>query len=280
MSKKKIRNEIVQYVILILGGLLILYPLIWMLMASFKDNQEILTETRLWSEHFSLDGYRLGWKDNWQYGFKVFLKNSFLLVIPTVLFSMISTTLVGYGFARFRFPGHKILFGIMLSTLMLPNTVLIIPRYILFNKLGWLDTYLPFWIPALFATTPFHIFMVYQFMRGLPLELDEAAKIDGCGPARILVSILAPLLKPVIFSVAVFQFIWNWNDFFNVYIMISSVKKYTFSLGLRMMMDTDAASAWNQILAMSVVSLLPCTLFYFAMQKYFVEGIATTGLKG
>ncbi len=279
-KRKRKTGKLIQYVVLVIGGFVILYPLIWMFLASFKDNQEILTGTTLFPRHFSLEGYRLGWKDNWQYGFRVFMKNSFFLVIPTVLFSMVSTTLVGYGFARFRFPGHKLLFAIMLSTLMLPNTVLIIPRYMLFHRFGWINTYLPFWIPALFATTPFHIFMVYQFIRGLPAELDEAAKIDGCGPFRILVNILVPLLKPVIFSVAVFQFIWNWNDFFNVFIMISGVEKYTLSLGLRMMMDTDAASAWNQILAMSVVSLLPCTLFYFAMQKYFVEGIATTGLKG
>ena len=150
----------------------------------------------------------------------------------------------------------------------------------LFNKLGWLDTYLPFIVPALFATSPFHIFLAYQFIRTLPKELDESAMIDGCGPIQILLRILLPLLKPVLCSIAVFQMVWYWNDFFNVYVFISSVEKYTFSLGLRMMLDIDAASAWNQVFAMCVVSLLPCAIFYFFTQKYFVEGIATTGIKG
>lgn len=279
MKKKNVRLML-RYLVLIAVGLVMLYPLLWMFFSSFKDNREILTGIGLLPKRFSLDGYRLGVKSDWQYGFRVFMINSFKLVVPTVLFSVVSTSLVAYGFARFRFPLRKAFFAVMLSTLMLPNTVLIIPRYMLFNRLGWLNTYLPFWVPALLATTPFHIFMVYQFLRGLPIELDEAAGMDGCGPVRVLTGILLPLLKPVIFSVAVFQFIWNWNDFFNVFIMISGVDRYTMSLGLRMMLDTDAASAWNQILAMSVVSLIPCTLFYLSMQKYFVEGISTTGLKG
>lgn len=278
--KKKTFRKMIRCLILAAVGFIMLYPLLWMFFSSFKDNREILTGIGLIPERFSTEGYRLGWKSDWQYGFRDFMINSFKLAVPTVLFSVVSTSLVAYGFARFRFPMRKALFAVMLSTLMLPNTVLIIPRYMLFNRLGWLNTYLPFWVPALFATTPFHIFMVYQFMRGLPAELDEAANIDGCGPVRVLTGILLPLLKPVICSVAVFQFIWNWNDFFNVFIMISGVDRYTLSLGLRMMLDTDAASAWNQILAMSVVSLIPCTLFYFSMQKYFVEGISTTGLKG
>lgn len=279
MSRKKWSKAVCWAVILLLGVIMI-YPLIWILMGSFKTNQEILAGNHLLPLTWSLDGYRLGWKNDWQYNFGHFLLNTVKLVFPTVFFTVISCPLVAYGFARFYFPGRKPLFALMLSTLMLPNTVIILPRYMLFRNLGWLDTYLPFTVPALLATTPFHIFLVYQFVRGLPRELDESAMIDGCGPFRILLQILLPLLKPVIFSVAVFQFIWYWNDFFNVYVFVSSVSKYTISLGLRMMLDVDAASAWNQVFAMCVISLLPCTVFYFCAQKYFVEGIATTGIKG
>ena len=277
---KKTVNRCLVWAFIIILGIIMIYPLVWILLGAFKTNQEILTSNAMVPREWSLDGFRLGWKNDWQYNFGHFLFNTLKLVIPTVLFTVISCPLVAYGFARFKFPGNKKLFALMISTLMLPNTVIIIPRYMLFNRIGWLDTYLPFIIPALLATSPFHIFLAYQFVRTLPKELDESAMIDGCGPFQILIRILLPLLKPVLCSIAVFQMVWYWNDFFNVYVFISSVEKYTFSLGLRMMLDVDAASAWNQVFAMCVVSLLPCTIFYFFTQKYFVEGIATTGIKG
>jgi oligogalacturonide transport system permease protein len=167
----------------------------------------------------------------------------------------------------------------MLSTLMLPNAVIIIPRYILFNSLDWLDSYLPFIIPAIFATNSFFIFMLVQFLRGIPKELDESAVIDGCNSFMILARILLPLSKPALFSAAIFQFIWTWNDFFNVLIYVNSIKKYTVSLGLRMALDIQAAVNWNQVMAMSVVAIVPPVLVFFFSQKHFVEGIATTGIK-
>jgi len=150
----------------------------------------------------------------------------------------------------------------------------------LFNKLGWLDTYLPFIVPAIFACNAFFIYLMIQFFRGLPRDLDESAKIDGCNSFGILIRILIPLCKPALFSIGIFQFIWTWNDFFNSIIYISSVKNFTVSLGLRMTLDAASAVSWNQVLAMSVLSALPCILIFFFAQKYFVEGIATTGLKG
>jgi oligogalacturonide transport system permease protein len=203
-----------------------------------------------------------------------------LLVAPTVAFTVLSTPLVAYGFARFSFPGHKLLFGLMLSTLMLPNTVLVVPRYLIFRNLGWLDSYLPFWVPALLATAPFYTFLIYQFVRGIPREMDESAMIDGLGPAGIYFRIVLPLVKPAAISSAVLMFIWSWNDFFNALIYIPTVNKFPVSLGLRMMIDAEAASSWNQIIAMSIVSMLPCAFFFFICQRYLVEGIATSGIKG
>lgn len=268
------------HIILSALGIFLIYPLIWMFLGSFKSTEEILGSIRLLPARFILEGYRLGWEGSGQFTFGHFMLNTFRLVVPTVIFTTFTSMIVAYGFARFRFPMHKILFALMLSTLMLPPTIVIIPRYILFKNLGFLDTYLPFIVPALLGGSPFYIFMQYQFLRGLPKALDESAVMDGANSFVILTKILLPLSKPALISAAVFNFIWAWNEFFNVLIYISSVSKYTVSLALRMMMDIDAATTWNQIMAMSVISMLPCLLFFFLAQRYFVEGIANTGIKG
>ncbi|GGG18904.1 carbohydrate ABC transporter permease [Paenibacillus abyssi] len=268
------------YALLSVLGFILVYPLIWIFFGSFKTNNDILGSIKLLPAEFVLEGYRLGWAGSGQFTFGHFFLNTFQMVIPTVLLTTFSSYVIAYGFARFRFPMHKILFALMLSTLMLPPTVVIIPRYILFNNLGWLDTYLPFVVPALLGFSPFYIFMQYQFLRGLPKELDESAVMDGCNSFKIMTHILLPLSKPALVAAAVFNFMWAWNEFFSVLIYISSVSKYTVSLGLRMMMDIDAATTWNQIMAMSVLSMLPCALFFFFAQKFFVEGIAKSGIKG
>jgi len=283
MTRKKKSREIIRksliYVALTLLGIFMVYPLIWMFFSSFKSNNEIFGSLRLLPRQVIWDSFYRGWNSG-QFTYALFFKNTFMLVIPVVLFTLISSTLVAYGFARFTFPLKRILFSIMISTLMLPNAVIIIPRYILFNRFGWLNSYKPFTVPSIFACHPFFIFMLVQFFRGLPRELDESATIDGCNSFAILVRIHMPLLKPALFSAAIFQFIWTWNDFFNSLIYINSVKKYTISLALRMSLDTAAAANWNEILAMSTLAILPCVLIFFFAQKYFVEGIATTGLKG
>lgn len=256
------------------------YPLIWLFASSFKTNAEIFGSSKLMPTTLVWDSYTLGWQGTGQYGFNDFFINTLLLVVPTVLFTIISSVIVAYGFARFEFPMKTALFSIMIATLMLPNASIMIPRYILFNKMKWLDTYLPFIVPAAFATGAFFVYMMIQFLRGLPRDLDEAATIDGCNSFTVLTRVLMPLCKPAIFSVGIFQFMWTWNDFFNSIIYISSVKRFTVSLGLRLSLDASSAVSWNQVLAMSVVSIVPCILLFFFAQKYFVEGISTTGLKG
>ena len=212
--------------------------------------------------------------------FGTFLLNSVKLVIPIVLFTVISSSVVAYGFARFQFKGRSVLFGAMLSTLMLPNAVLIIPKYIMFHQFGWLNTYNVFYIPVLFACTPFFIFSMVQFIRGIPKSLDESAYIDGCSTFQIFSRIIMPLSKPAIFSMGLFQFIWTWNDYFNPLIYISSVKKYNVMQGLRMNMDSSSGISWGPIMALSVITILPCVIVFLLAQRYFVEGISTTGLKG
>jgi oligogalacturonide transport system permease protein len=279
MKNPKLIKYIFSYLFLILLGYTMVYPLLWMFSAAFKTNQEIFGSISLFPKVPVFDAFPRGWRGSGQYSFTTFIANTFLLVIPTVFFTVVSGTLVGYGFARFVFPFKKPLFQLMLSTLMLPSTVIVIPRYIFFKNLGWLDSYLPFIVPAILGAFPFFNFMMVQFFRGLPLELDESARMDGCGSFRTLVQILLPLCKPAIFSVVVFQFLWTWNDFFNALIYINSVRKFPLALGLRMSIDIAANVNWNQILAMSTISILPPVILFFAAQNYFVEGISTSGIK-
>lgn len=279
-NRKGAVKKVIMHVFLAGLGLVMIYPLIWLLFGAFKTNNEIFASTKLWPEHFNMEGFIQGWKGDKQVGFDTYLLNTLKLVIPTVLCCMFSSSLVAYGFARFHFKGSRILFAVMLSTMMLPDTVIVIPRYMIFRDLGWLDSYLPFSIPALLATNSFYIFMIYQFFRGLPRDLDESAMIDGLGPIGIFFRILLPLIKPAVVTAGLLMFIWVWNDFFNALIYITSVQNYPVSLGLRMMVDADAVSAWNEVMAMSVVCMLPPTVIYFLAQKNFVEGIATTGIKG
>ncbi|MGE4584753.1 MAG: carbohydrate ABC transporter permease [Sphaerochaeta sp.] len=274
------RKHLLSYAILILGGILMCYPLVWMFFASFKTNSEIFASKNLLPQSFSFDAYITGWQGVGEHSFSLFFINTLKLVTPTVLFTVLSCSVVAYGFARFSFPKKKLYFALMLSTLMLPNSVIIIPRFLLFNKLGWLDSYLPFIVPALFACYPFFIFMMVQFLRGVPTELDEAAKIDGCNAVQTLALVLYPILKPALFSAGLFQLMWTWNDFFNTLVYISKVEKFPLSLGLRISLDSASAVAWNQIMAMALLSILPLIVLFFFAQRYFVEGISTSGIKG
>lgn len=277
--KKKIRRMII-YILLVLTGFVMIFPLIWLISAALKPNNEIFGTLSLIPSTFVWDSFAQGWKGSGQFTFGVFFTNTIKLVVPVVFFTLISSTIVAYGFARFEFAFKKVLFMLMLATLMLPNAVIIIPRFILFNTFGWLDSYLPFYIPAIFATNSFFIFMLVQFLRGIPRELDESAVIDGCNSFTILIKILIPLSKPALFSAAIFQFIWTWNDFFNTLIYVNSVRKFTIALGLRMAIDIQGAVNWNQIMAMSLIAIIPPISVFFFSQKHFVEGIATTGIKG
>lgn len=279
-AQKKRTKRALDYVIIVIIGGVLLFPIIWMFFATFKTNEEIFGTLKLLPNSFSLQHYIDGWKGTGNMTYAKFFLNTALLVFPTTIFTVASCGLVAFGFARFRFPFKKLLFSLLISTLMLPNAVIIIPRYSLYNSFGWVNSYLPFYVPALLACYPFFIFMLVQFMRGLPKELDESAYIDGCGSFRLLIQILLPLMKPALFSAALFQFMWTYNDYFNSLIFINSVSKYTISLALRLSMDSESVVVWGKLMAMSFVAVLPLIALFFAAQKYFVEGIATSGLKG
>lgn len=278
---RRMLTTALYYLVLTALGLVMVFPLIYMFLASFKTNQEIFGQPlKMLPDTFSLDGYVNGWRGVGNYTFGTYMTNSFLLTLPTMLLTIASSLLTAYGFARFDFPFKKTLFALMYGLMLLPGSVLIIPRYLVFANLGWVDSYLPFWVPAALATSSFFIYMFVQFFRGLPRELDEAAMIDGCSSFGILQHILFPLCIPAIISAAIFSFIWTWNDFMAQFIYISSVPKYTAALGLRMSIEGTANINWANVLAMSLISIIPSSLVYLCLQKYFVEGIATSGLKG
>lgn len=257
-----------------------LYPLIWMFSSSFKLPYAIFTDKGLWSAAFTLDNYVKGWQGVAGTSFLVFFRNSFIVCGLAVVGNILSCSLAAYAFARLDFSFKKILFALMLVTMMLPYHVVIIPQYIIFNRLGWVNTFLPLTLPKFLATEGFFIFLMVQFMRGLPVELDNAATVDGCGPIQIYLRIIAPLSMPVMVTTGIFSFIWTWNGFFSQLIYLSDANKFTVALGLRLFLDSTSESQWGAMFAMSIVSLIPIFSFFMFFQRYLIEGITAGGLKG
>ena len=205
--------KLLRYTALLAVAVVMLYPLLWLVGATFKSNQQIFSEIGFWPDKFEFGAYAKGWKTSTEYTFATYFLNSLLIVVPRIIVTVISCVLVAYAFARFEFFGKKLLFGVMVSTMMLPLIILRLPQYLMFRELGWLDTYLPLILPSAFATDTFFVFMLVQFLRGIPRDMEEAAMIDGCNSLQLLWHIIMPLLKPAIISVVVFQFIWTMNDF-------------------------------------------------------------------
>ncbi|MED5621867.1 carbohydrate ABC transporter permease [Ideonella sp. BN130291] len=284
LNGQQLRRErisiVLRYLALGLVGLVMLYPIFWLVGASFKTNAEIFGGVGLLPAQLDFTAYAKGWKTSSEYTFATYFLNSFLIVVPRIVVTVISCVLVAYAFARCDFWGKKLLFAVMVATLMLPQIILRIPQYLLFKELGWLDTYLPIIVPSAFATDTFFVFMLVQFLRGIPRDMEEAAQIDGCNPLQVLLYVIMPLLKPAIVSVIVFQFIWTMNDFMGPLIYLSSVEKYPVSLALKMTMGATEEVEWASAIAISVVALLPSVAVFFAAQKHFIESAASSGIKG
>ena len=279
MKMKSAVNSAVRYSVLIIVGFIMLYPLLWMIGSSFKTNAEIFSSVGFIPKSLNFDNYVKGWETSTEYSFTTYFINTFKILVPKVFFTIISTVITAYAFARFKIPGKKILFGILIGTLLLPEIVVRIPQYLIYKQFGWLDTYLPLIVPSAFGVDAFFVFMLVQFFRGIPKDLEEAAEIDGCNTFQTLIYVLVPVLKPAIISVALFQFMWTMNDFMSPLIYLSSVEKYPVSIALKISMDASAAVEWNKILAMSVIVLLPSLIIFFFAQKYFVDGVSSSGLK-
>ncbi len=278
---KETKKNMISHLLLILGSFVMLFPMIWLFSSAFKPGAEIFgSDFKLISDNFTIQNFIDGWNINPNYSFGYFLKNTFGLVGLVIFGTVLSSSLAAFAFGRLNFRFKGILFMFMLATMMLPSQVTLIPKYLMFSKIGWIDSYLPFIVPAFCAVNGFHIFLIVQFIRGIPKDLDEAAYLDGCNIFGIYRVIIMPLCKPVLFSVAIFTFIWTWDDYINQLIYISSVDMFTVSLFLRSLIDSTSSVSWGPLLANTLVSLIPSIVLFFIAQPYFVEGIATSGLKG
>ncbi|TVQ24355.1 MAG: carbohydrate ABC transporter permease [Spirochaetaceae bacterium] len=269
-----------RHVLLIGLGTVMIYPLLWLVFSTFKPNEEIFTSVALLPESWVFTHWGEGWTAIRGHTFGRFFMNSMTISSLSVVGTLISSSLAAYAFARFRFPLKKVWFSILLATMMLPDQVLLIPRYIMFATFGWIDTYAPLTVPRFFGASQFFIFLITQFIRGIPYELDESSFIDGCSRMRFLWSILLPLMRPALFTAALFTFMWTWEDFMGPLVYISSVRLYPLPLALNLFVDAQASVNWGALHAMMVFSIAPIILLFFFAQRYFVEGIVTTGMKG
>lgn len=272
-----------KYAVLIAVGFVMIYPLLWMVSATFKDNNEIFSGISLWIKRPTLQGY-IDAMNNYGGDINVFrsMLNTYSYVIPKVIFTVISSTLTAYGFGRFNFAGKKVLFALMLAMLFLPQVVLNVPQYLLFNNFGWVNSpwYLALIVPTLFATESYFVFMLVQFMRNIPREMDEAAAIDGCNSFQTLTKVIVPMLSPAMVSCALFQFMWSCNDFMGPLLYVKTPAKYPAALFVKLSMDADNGFNWNRVLAVSLISIIPQLIVFFLAQNQFVEGISAGSVKG
>jgi multiple sugar transport system permease protein len=271
-------RSLLKHAALIGFALVMLYPLLWMLSSSFKPTALIFREPGLIPGEWDFSNYGDGWMAL-LHPFHHYLLNSAIVVFGAVLGNLVSCSMAAYAFARLKFRGRNVWFAIMLMSIMLPIHVIIVPQYILFSSLEWINTFLPLIVPKLLATDAFFVFLMVQFFRGIPRELDEAARLDGCGHGRIFLQIMLPLALPALATTAIFTFIWTWNDFFSQLIFLTRPDMYTVPIALRTFVDATSNSSWGPLFAMSIVSLIPVFLVFLFGQKYLVKGIATTGIK-
>ena len=278
--KRKTVNTIIWFVVLASITAVILYPLLWLVVSSFKPSSEFGQNPGLIPDNPTINNYikvveGIGGIPLWR-----FFANSLLIALSAVVGILISASLAAYAFARVKFKGVGILFACMIGTMLLPIHVIIIPQYIMFQKLELIDTYVPLILPKFLATETFFVFLMVQFIRNIPRELDEAARIDGAGHVRIFFSIIVPLIKPAMITSAIFAFIWSWNDFLGPLLYLNSPEKYPLPIALRLYNDASSTSDYGATVAVSLLALLPILIFFVVFQRFLVDGVATQGLKG
>lgn len=273
------RQALLRHTVLILASIVMIYPLLWMVMSSFKPDNLIFSDPMGLPEVFRWDNYVKGW-NALAVSFTTFYRNSFIIAILAVIGNVLACSLTAFAFARLEFRGRKIWFALMMGTLMLPYHVTLVPQYVLFQSLGWVNTFLPLIVPKFMAVDAFFIFLMVQFFRGIPREIDEAAVMDGCGPWRIYWKIMLPLSTPVLATAAIFSFIWTYDDFLGPLIYLNRMQDYTVPLALRAFIDSSGGeSLFGQMFAMSTLSLVPVFIVFLAFQKLLIRGVAMGALK-
>jgi ABC-type sugar transport system, permease component len=282
MKTARLYNRFFNHISLLVISLIMMYPIFWWVGASLKTNEE-MSSANLFPKVPHWANFSDGWVSTPNFTFTHFYLNTFELVAGILFTSVLACSLVAFAFARLDFPLRNVWFAIMLVTLMLPTQVTVVPQYVMFSKWGWINTYLPFYIPHLLAGGiggPFFIYLLVQFMRSVPKELDEAAKIDGCSWFGIYWRIMLPLVKPALVTVGIYCFLWNWDDFFGQMLYINSIDHYTINLALKLFIDSQGSVPWGQLLAMSLCSIVPSVVIFFLAQRHFVEGMSAGALKG
>ncbi|HZU93902.1 MAG TPA: carbohydrate ABC transporter permease [Microbacterium sp.] len=278
---RKTWQTVIWFIGLIALTALVLYPLVWLFLSTFKPNSEFGQNPGLIPNAPTFDNYAkvmegIAGVPMWR-----FFLNSFILSVAAVVGTVFSSALAAYAFARVQFKGLGIFFAAMIGTLLLPFHVVIIPQYILFNKLGWIDTFIPLILPKFLATSAFFVFLLVQFIRQMPRDMDEAARIDGAGHLRIFWSIILPLIRPALITCAIFAFIWEWNDFLGPLLYLTSPDNYPLPIALRLYNDASSGGAdYGATVTASFVALIPVLLFFIVFQRFLVDGVATQGLKG
>lgn len=281
MKEKRAVKAVIYHILVFAVGLVMIYPLIWMVMSSFKPTNTIFqTAGSLIPETFTFENYINGWKGFAKVTFATFFKNSLFISVVATIGTVISSAIVAYGFARFKFKGKKLLFSAMLLSMMLPAQVLMIPQYLWYQKLNWVGSFMPLIVPYFFAIQGFFVYLMSNFIGGIPVELDEAAKIDGCSYFGIFTKIMVPLIKPAIVTSCIFSFMWRWDDFLSALLYVNKTAMYPVSLALKLFCDPGSSSDYGAMFAMASLSILPSVLIFIFFQKYLVEGISTSGLKG
>ena len=280
MKEKKLIRKILYHVLVLGFGVIMIYPVLWMISGSFKDNAEILRGTlALIPKEPKLSNYATGWKGFGGTSFATFFRNSFFITVVATFGTVLSSSLVAYSLSRIRFRGRTFWFTCMLLTMMLPGQVIMIPQYLIYYRLGLVPGYVPLILPY-FCGQAFFIYQMMQFMKGIPMELDEAAKIDGCSKYRIYSTIILPLLKPAVVTTVIIQFYWKWDDYMGPLLYLSRPQSYTASIAIKLFADSASVTDYGAMFAMSTLSLIPVFLIFLIFNRYLVQGIGTSGLKG
>ncbi|MET9633325.1 carbohydrate ABC transporter permease [Lentzea sp. NPDC006480] len=266
------------HAVLIVVLVAMIYPMVWLVGASFKPENQIFSTMNPFPFAFTIANYLSGWTATGN-SFTVYLANSLTVSLCTVIANVASCSVAAYAFARLDFAFKRFWFAVMLGTMMLPFQATLIPQYTIFYQLNWINTFLPLVVPYLLATDAFFIFLMVQFIRGIPRELDEAAALDGAGHVRVFFSIILPLLRPALLTTTILTFIWTFNDFLRQLVYLSDHSRYTAPLGLNAFVDRASGSSYGGMLAMSVVTLVPTVAVFIVSQRRLVEGVATTGIK-
>ena len=281
MTAKRKIGTVVYHVLVFLGGIVMIYPLLWMVMSSFKETSTVFTTaSSLIPEKFILENYANGWKGFAGVSFATFFRNSFFIAVTATFGTLVSSAVVAYALKRLNFRLRGVLFICVLSTMMLPAQILMIPQYLWYNQLGWAGTYLPMILPYWFATQGFFVYLIMNFIEGIPKDLDEAAKIDGCSYYGIFVKIIMPLIVPSLLTSAIFSFIWRWDDYLSALLYINKTKMYPVAMALKNFCDPGSSSDYGAMFAMSTLSIVPAVVIFLIFQKSLVEGIASSGIKG